>query len=218
MKNKLRPIASILGLSFVALATLASCSNSDDGGSAAETTNQGKFLIAATQGDATYFLTAEDLENGSTSIVGNGIEVVNSFTHLVNGNNAITALAYRQGDPGIGISFHLDANGNLAKLSNEFQLTSGYNTVGLFDQSIAAGRTATLASGNQGLTMYFVNQNTGVVTSKDFESTTVLGHGEVTPTFAGIVDRGNGEFLSAYTKQANNVDSVWVAAFDANLI
>lgn len=218
MKNKLRPISSILGLSFVALATLASCSNSDDSGSVTDTTSkQGKFLIAATQGDATYFLTAEDLENGSTSIVGKGIEVVNSFTHLVNGNNAITALAYRQGDPGIGISFHLDANGNLAKLSNEFQLTSGYNTVGLFDQFIAAGRTATLASGNQGLTMYFVNQNTGTVTSKDFESTTILGHGEVTPTFAGVVDRGNGEFLSAYTKQADNVDSVWVAAFDANL-
>ncbi|MDR1091521.1 MAG: DUF4374 domain-containing protein, partial [Prevotella sp.] len=106
-----------------------------------------KFFIAATQDGATYFITADDLESGTVDIAGKGIEETNSYTHLVNGtNNAITALAYRQGDPGVGISFKLDDNGNLTKLSNEFTLADGYNTVGVFENYIVAGRNATLAS------------------------------------------------------------------------
>ncbi|WP_313581073.1 DUF4374 domain-containing protein [Chishuiella sp.] len=213
---KVSAIAAILFLSFINI----SCSSDDNSNIETETPtteSDKKFFIAATQDGATYFLTADDLESGSTTIKGTGIEVVNSFTHLVSGtNNAITALAYRQGNPGIGISFKLDDSHNLTKLSNEFQLTSGYNTVGIFQNSIVAGRTATLSSGNQGAAFYFVDQTSGVVSSKEFESTQQLGNGTVTPTFAGIVDRGNGEWLSAYTKEAENVDSVWVASFDAN--
>ncbi len=202
------------------LTTATSCSD-DDVTAVEEKTDdsqpekKNKFFIAASQDAATYFLTADDLESGTTSIVGNGIEVTNSFTHLVSGtNNLITALAYRQGNPGIGVSFRVNANGNLQQVAGEFQLTSGYNTVGIFENYIVAGRTATLASGNQGASFYFVDQSTGVVSSKDFESTETLGGGTVTPTFAGILDRGDGEFFSAYTKESTNVDSVWIASFD----
>ncbi len=182
-----------------------------------EETNTGvtsKFFIAATQDAATYFITADDLESGTATIVGQGIEVSNTFTHLVNGtNNAITALAYRQGDPGVGISFKLDDNGKLAKLSNEFSLTDGYNTVGVFENYIVAGRNATLASTNAtGANFYFVDQATGNVSSKEFDSRSLSP--TTAPIFAGILDRGNGEFLSGYTKEATNVDSVWVASFD----
>lgn len=209
--------------SVFVLATTASCS-SDDTAPVVELENsddpntpqsKNKFFVAASQDGVTYFLTADDLESGTASIVGNGIEVSNSFTHLVSGtNNLITALAYRQGNPGIGVSFRVDQNGTLQQVAGEFQLTSGYNTVGIFSNYIVAGRTATLSSGNQGASFYFVDQTTGVVSSKDFESTTVLGGGTVTPTFAGILDRGDGEFFSAYTKESTNVDSVWIASFD----
>ena len=174
-----------------------------------------KFFIAATQDAATYFITADDLESGTISIEGTGIEVTNSFTHLVNGtNNAITALAYRQGDPGVGISFKLDDNGRLVKLSNEFSLNDGYNTCGVFENYIVAGRNATLAStGATGANFYFVDQTSGNVMEKEFDSRVLSP--ATAPVFAGILDRGNGEWLSAYTKETENVDSVWVAAFDA---
>ncbi|MDR2691643.1 MAG: DUF4374 domain-containing protein [Dysgonamonadaceae bacterium] len=180
-----------------------------------------KFFIAATQDGATYFVTADSLTSGTVGIAGTGIEVSNSFSHLVNGtNNAITALAYRQGDPGVGISFKLDDNGNLTKLSNEFSLNDGYNTCGVFENYIVAGRNATLAStGATGANFYFVDQSSGTVTEKEFDSRVLYPTDSFTttitaPVFAGIVDRGNGEWLSAYTKETANVDSVWVAAFD----
>jgi hypothetical protein len=173
-----------------------------------------KFFIAASQDGATYFVTADSLTSGTVGIAGTGIEVSNSFTHLVNGtSNAITALAYRQGDPGIGISFKLDDNGNLTKLSNEFSLADGYNTAGVFENYIVAGRNATLAStGATGANFYFIDQATGNVGEKEFDSRILCA--ATAPVFAGILDRGNGEWLSAYTKETTNVDSVWVAAFD----
>ena len=85
--------------SVFVLATTASCS-SDDTAPVVEPENpddpntpepKNKFFVAASQDGVTYFLTADDLESGTASIVGNGIEVSNSFTHLVSGtNNLIT--------------------------------------------------------------------------------------------------------------------------------
>lgn len=197
------------------LLALSSCSDDDNNNN--PTPEPGvttKFFIAANQDAATYFLVTDNLESGTISTKGAGIEVTNSFTHLVNGtNNAITALAYRQGDPGIGISFKLDENGNLVKLSNEFSLNDGYNTVGVFENYIVAGRNATLEStGATGANFYFVDQATGNVGEKEFDSRILSP--VTAPVFAGIVDRGDGEWLSAYTKDATNVDSVWIAAFD----
>lgn len=196
------------------LLTTSSCSDDNNDNPTPDPGTVTKFFIAATQDAATYFLTADDLESGTISIAGTGIEVTNSFTHLVNGtSNAITALAYRQGDPGVGISFKLDENGNLVKLSNEFSLNDGYNTVGVFENYIVAGRNATLSStGATGANFYFVDQATGNVGEKEFDSRILSP--VTAPVFAGIVDRGDGEWLSAYTKETTNVDSVWIAAFD----
>jgi hypothetical protein len=196
------------------LFTAMGCSNDDNDTPTSNPVAVTKFFIAATQDNATYFITADSLESGTVSIEGKGIEETNSYTHLVNGtNNAITALAYRQGDPGVGISFKLDDNGNLAKLSNEFTLADGYNTVGVFENYIVAGRNATLASTEAtGANFYFVDQTSGNVGEKEFDSRALCP--TTAPVFAGILDRGNGEWLSAYTKETTNVDSVWVAAFD----
>lgn len=196
------------------LLTVSSCSDDNNDNPTPDTGTVTKFFIAATQDAATYFLTADDLESGTISVAGTGIEVSNSFTHLVNGtNNAITALAYRQGNPGVGISFKLDENGKLVKLSNEFSLNDGYNTVGVFENYIVAGRNATLAStGATGANFYFVDQTTGNVEEKEFDSRALSP--VTAPVFAGILDRGDGEWFSAYTKEATNVDSVWIAAFD----
>lgn len=196
------------------LLTVSSCSDDNNDEPTPDPGTVTKFFIAATQDAATYFLTTDNLESGTITVVGTGIEVTNSFTHLVNGtNNAITALAYRQGDPGVGISFKLDENGKLVKLSNEFSLNDGYNTVGVFENYIVAGRNATLEStGATGANFYFVDQATGNVGEKEFDSRTLSP--VTAPVFAGIVDRGDGEWFSAYTKEATNVDSVWIAAFD----
>lgn len=221
MKN-IRLITHMIGLitSVFFLMTAVGCSSdntvpTDPDDDAEDPVVEEKFFIAAKQDDSGYFLTVDELASGTVSIVGNGLEISTSFTHLVSGtHNLITALAYRQGDPGIGVSFRLDENGELEQVAGEFQLTSGYNTVGIFENYIVAGRTSTLASTDApGAAFYFVDQTTGKVSQKEFDSR-VLMDGIEAPNFAGILDRGNGEFLSAYTKEASNVDSVWVAAFD----
>lgn len=50
------------------------------------------------------------------------------------------------------------------------------------------------------------------MSSKEFDSRVLSP--SASPLFVGILDRGNGEFLSGYTKEAANVDSVWVASYD----
>jgi hypothetical protein len=90
----------------------------------------------------------------------------------------------------------------------------------------------TLAGTNRsGVTFNFINVNDLSRTEKSISTLNITGNGEQA-TFSGVVDLGNGEFLTglvvsqprdpsqdggASTGKVNYPDSVWVAAYDANL-
>lgn len=225
--------AMILGL---ALIVAAGCSKKNDpvpGEDDNDEVNE-KYFIAATAGTSTYLLTAEDLESGTATIVGNGIEIPRTYNMWVNnGTTASVGLIYAQGDPGIGISYGLDEKGNLAPVGNEFQITSRFTTYGAFDKYVVTSVSGqTLTNGKIGAVFNFIDlESNNNMTQNSIVTENITGNGQI-GTFSGIVDIGNGEFLSALvvsepkdpsqgggssTGDVTYPDSVWVAALDANL-
>ena len=226
-----------LGALALALITVAGCSDDNHGNGAA---SKGNYFVAATQGDFTYLLAVDDLESGTASIVGNAgvIEEPYAFTAFVsNGDRSVTAMQYRQGDPSIGMSFNLNAEGALQKTGNEFQLEKGYGTWGSFQNYIVAARSGqTLTDGSTGAIAYLIDQEGGNAVTTKYLSTTGLNGGgtydgvQESGTLSGIVDRGNGTFLTAgifshgvlgsggsTTATVGNPDEAWVFELDSNL-
>lgn len=216
--------------------TLLAAGCSDDGGPQPDNGNGSgeKYFVAALSGTATYLLTVDNLESGTATIVGNGIEVPRTYTAWVNnGTKASVGLIYAQGEPGIGISYGLDETGSLAPVGNEFQITSRFTTYGAFGNYVIAGVSGqTLSDGREGATFNFIDlDNHNAMTQKSIVTKNITGNGQIA-TFSGVVDIGNGEFLSglvvsepkdasqgggASTGTVTYPDSVWVAALDAEL-
>lgn len=225
---------SVWGIGLALLAAVG-CSKNDGPGPAGGNGGNGeRYFIAATAGSSTYLLTADDLESGTATIVGNGVEIPRTYSMWVNnGTKASVGLIYAQGDPGIGISYGLDASGNLVPVGNEFQITSRFTTYGAFDKYVVTSVSGqTLTDGKTGAVFNFIDlDNHNTMTQRDIVTENFTGNGQLA-TFSGIVDLGNGEFLTGLvvsepkdpeaggggsTGPVTHPDSVWVAALDANL-
>lgn len=85
---------------------LASCSkdNKDNGGSG--NAGAGRFIIAAvptstgSEGVADYLLTAENLESGTLSTAGNGLEQDGTYRYYTTSGTKFFSMLYGQGNPG----------------------------------------------------------------------------------------------------------------------
>lgn len=217
----------------IAVLTVVGCSDDNNSG----TSTKGNYFVAATQGDFTYMLSVEDLESGTASIVGNAgaIEEPYAFTAFVsNGTRSVTAMQYRQGDPSIGMSYNVNADGVLSKTGNEFQLEKGYGTWGSFGNYIVAARSGqTLQDNSTGVIAYLIDQENGNAVTTKYLHTEGLNGGiryngvQENATISGIVDRGNGTFLTAgvfshgvtgsggsTTATVGNPDECWVFELD----
>jgi len=114
-----------------------SCSNSDDS-PAPETggdENSANYIITATpvalEGVADYILTAEDLSEGSISLVGNGVEQDGTYRYYITNNNKFFSLLYGQGNPGAVTTYELGLNGVLNKISNfQAETVQSFTNVG----------------------------------------------------------------------------------------
>lgn len=204
-------------------AMVTSCKKDSDssgtGGTDSTTTTISKYVIAAVSGTATYFLNVNSLDSGTTTTTGNGIEDTYTYTHYAyNGTKGMIALNYQQGDPAIGKIYGLDATGELAETGAGFQLTDGFNSLGPFGNYIVTCKnTMTLTDGSIGSSFYFIDlNNNATVTNKTITTTNLVGNGLET-TLIGIVDAGDGNFLSAAWPTNGSADSCFVVKFDANL-
>ncbi|MFD1768600.1 DUF4374 domain-containing protein [Sphingobacterium suaedae] len=81
----------------------------------------GNFVLAVTPiastGVADYLLTTDNLESGTVSILGNGIEQDGTYRYYVTHNNKFFSMLYGQGNPGAVTTYDI-VNGKLNKLSN----------------------------------------------------------------------------------------------------
>jgi hypothetical protein len=207
----------------------------------------GSFFLSVNGESAAYIMLTDTIDKGELSIKKNVKTLLQTgHTWIFNENPSVAlGLIYQQGDPGIGLGFGVDKNGMLSELRN-FQISSRYTSYGFFDryaltsvggQAIvsAAGDTLTDGSGNKysdGVTFNFIDLNNNLASQeKTIRTYNITGNGEQA-TFSGIVDMGNGEFLTGLVvskpRDPNQTggassgtitypDSVWVAAFDANL-
>ncbi|MDR0415655.1 MAG: DUF4374 domain-containing protein [Prevotellaceae bacterium] len=236
--------SALIGCGLLTL-TLTSCDSKEDLNDSAQ--KEGKFFIAATGETAQYILLADNLEAGDLKIGDNVKELEQSgYTWIFNDNPlAAVGLIYQQGDPGVGLGFTANADGSLRE-PGQFQITSRFTSYGFFESyalTSVGGQTPVDAQGNaladangnersDGVTFNFIDlSNNFSLTDKTITTLNITGNGEQA-TFSGIVDMGNGEFLTglvvsqprdpsatggASSGTITCPDSVWVAAYDKEL-
>lgn len=84
-------------------------------------TNKGNYVLAVTPiastGVADYLVTVDNLESGSTTILGNGVEQDGTYRYYVTHNNKFFSMLYGQGNPGAVTTYSVQ-EGKLKKLSD----------------------------------------------------------------------------------------------------
>jgi hypothetical protein len=196
----------------------------------------GSFFLSVNGESAEYIIMTDNLETGDLSIASN-IETLEQSGHtwIFSDNPSVAiGLIYQQGDPGLGLGFGINEDGTLNELRN-FRITSRYTSYGFFDRyalTSVGGQTIAGTDRSDGSTFNFIDlKNELSSQEKTIPTLNITGNGEQA-TFSGIVDMGNGEFLTgmvvsqprdpdagggASSGTITCPDSVWVAAFDASL-
>lgn len=189
----------------------------------------GKFFVAASIGSAggsgatgqgtTYALSLDNIESGETTIVGNGIEIPNTYTHFAyNGTKTVFALLYGQGNSYLATGFELDATSKLQRTGADVLFANQFATVGSVSNYIVTSRSSrTLANGKLGAVFYFIDFNNNNVTTEKFIETENFQGTGLEAQFVGIEDAGNGEFLTGVTFTNGDPNKVYVAKLDLNL-
>lgn len=223
-KNVLKKSSWIIAAGFFAA---VGCSSDDSKKEEEAEVTEGKFFIAASVGGGggatgtgtTYALTAADIESGETTIVGNGIEIPNTYTHFAyNGTKTIFALLYGQGNSYLASGFELDATGKLQRTGDDVLFPNQFATVGAVSNYIVTSRSSrTLANGKLGAVFYFIDFNNNNATTEKFLETENFQGTGLEAQFVGIEDAGNGEFYTGVTLTGGDPNKVYVAKLDLNL-
>jgi hypothetical protein len=219
--------------------SLVSCDKDNDNPTEQPEDNMVTSFFLSVKGEtAEYIIQADSLDSGVLSIQNNKKELEQTdYTWIFNEDPSVAiGLIYQKGDPGIGLGFGLNEDGSLKELGS-FQISSRFTSYGFFDKYAltSVGGQTFVANGNErsdGVTFNFIDFENGCkLQEKTIPTLNIAGNGEQA-TFSGIVDMGNGEFLTglvlsqprdpnatggASSGTITYPDSVWVAAFDANL-
>jgi hypothetical protein len=232
---------------FVSCTLLFSFTSCEDDEVNNRTKSVGAFFLSISGESAEYILQTDTLDKGILSIANNNAELeLSGYTWIFNDNPSVAVgLIYQQGDPGIGLGYTVNEEGKLQKLS-EFQVLSRFTSYGFFNNYAltsvggktpvdAAGNALLDANGNErtdAVTFSFIDLNNRLaIREKTITTLNIAGNGEQA-SLSGIVDRDNGEFLTGLvlsrpkdasvgggssTGTVTYPDSVWVAAYDADL-
>lgn len=225
--------------------TFSACSDDDTASPnpEQESTAKGTYVIAASvtaSGNTTnVLLTAESLESGEITTQGNGLVNEGATQWVFYENQYLYALNYHQGNAGTTQSFIMNANGEIEKRTQEYNVNR-FTTYGLYDQYVmttSTGAGPTELNDANGYTpksfliSYLDVQNqtyTSNSVTKDtpFLSENFLGNGEYV-TLAGIEEVGNEIYsaavpmgLSQYGCMQKNEDGTykWVLPGNESLI
>lgn len=230
-------IRKMLFLGLVGATTLVSCSKEDSN----EDSGANRFFIDAGGADkARYMLLADDVTKGEIPLTSNRLEFkeANGYFWLFNKNIA-AGLSYGFKGAGIGLSYTRDGKGEVRSI-NEFSIVERATTFGFFDNyyiTAVGGQTFADGSGKDGAAFIFRNTSDFAkdeVLSKTIHTKKLIPEMNDTEivSFAGILDNGNGEFLTGMivsdykdvkqgqgssTGVIHNPDVVYVGVFDKDL-
>lgn len=176
--------------------------------------NPGNYILtvspAASTGVADYLLTAQDLETGTISTAGNGVEQDGTYRYYVTHNGKFFSMLYGQGNPGAVTAYTIQ-EGKLTKLTN-FQTETVQAFAPVNDDlllfKISRSLTAPTSS------WFKVNTNSLTITSEGTVNTLdVTGLGELahftwikqvgTKVFAPYQTINDRSFNTAYPDQAS---------------
>lgn len=208
----------LAGIFAIGMAGMALVSCTDDSvepgtGSGSESDSKGNYVIAATAlvgGVENYvLLTAESLESGEITAAGNGLVNEGATYWAFYGDRYLYALNYNQGNAGTTQSFIMNANNELEKRTQEYNVNR-FTTYGYYDKYIMTTSTgdgpAELNDANGYTPQSFLvsyldveNQtytSNSVTASTPFLSENFLGNGEYV-TLAGIEQVGSKVYAAA---------------------
>ena len=194
----------------VAAGMLASCSDKTELG----IENPGNYILtvspAASTGVADYLLTAQNLDTGTITTAGNGVEQDGTYRYYVTHNGKFFSMLYGQGNPGAVTAYNIQG-GKLTKLTN-FQTETVQAFAPVNDDlllfKISRSLTAPTSS------WYKVNTNSLTITSEGTVNTLDLTQvGELahftwlkqvgTKVFAPYQTINDRSFNTAYPDQAS---------------
>lgn len=232
--------AGLLAMAMTGM-TLTSCTDNDEPGSGSKA--EGNYVIATTviaNGITNYvLLTAESLESGEITAAGNGLVNEGATYWVFYGNKYLYALNYNQGNAGTTQSFILNANNDIEKRTQEYNVNR-FTTYGFSDRYImttSTGDGPTELNDANGYTpksfliSYLDVENqtytsNAVTSATPFLSENFLGNGEYV-TLAGIEQVGTKIYaaaipmgLSQYGCMQKNEDgsSKWVLPGNEDLV
>src|SRR5690606_265865 len=183
---------------FAVIATailLGSCSDNDpvvepEPGNGNET---GKYIVAVTpiasSGVADYLVTSNSLDEGSVSILGNGVEQDGTYRYYLTTSNKFFSFLYGQGNPGAVTAYNL-TEGKLKKLTN-FQTETVQAFAPVNDDVLMMKISRNIASP----TNYWYRVNT--------ESLSIVGEGQMNSL--DLANNGELGFFSWLTQVGNKV-------------
>lgn len=220
----------------------------DDNGGGADTGTEsqyGNFFISVIgESDSEYVLQLKDVSTGSAIISDNIAQLEESEYYWIFRGNRAVGLRYLQGDPGLALGWGINDEGRFVQLSS-FTINKRFTTYGFYDKyaiMISGGNTI---EGEDGETLKYddgterkdgaiftcVNlENNFAITLKTLPTYNVFAEGEQA-TFSGVVDLGDGTFLTgavvsqaidesatggASTGTVNDPDKVWVARINSD--
>lgn len=249
MNKKMNILKSNLfvAMCFIFVGLTASCSDDDNKIDDPEESKIGAYFISVTGESSEYIIQADNLETGDLTISDNIKQLeLSGYTWVFNEErgNAI-GLIYQKGDPGVGLGYGVAPDGKFEELG-QFQVVTRFTSYGFFENYMltsVGGQTPVDSNGNalldeggeprsDAVTFNYIDMDKNLaMTDKTITTLNMTGNGEQA-TFSGIIDMGNGEFLTSLVmskprdpnatggSSSGTVmypDSVWVAAYDVNL-
>jgi hypothetical protein len=247
MYTKKHFLKKVIVAGFIGCLTLSlvSCDKNDEPTPTPVTV--GSFFLSVSGESTAYIMLTDNLNSGELLISNNVKELEQTgHTWIFNEDPSVAVgLIYLQSDPGIGLGYSIKEDRTLNNPAN-FQISSRYTSYGFFDKyalTSVGGITPADANGNalrdaegnprtDGVTFNIIDLNNNFsLQEKTITTLNITGNGEQA-TFSGIVDMGNGEFLTglvvsqprdpnatggASSGTITYPDSCWVAAFDKDL-
>jgi hypothetical protein len=208
--------STVAGLLIASIFFSCSKSNNDGPGTPE---NPGNYIVTVTPAAATavadYLLTANDLETGTISTAGNGVEQDGTYRYYVTHNNKFFSLLYGQNNPGAVTTYNIK-DGKLNKLSNfQTETVQAFEPVNddLLLFKVSRNLTAPLSN------WYKVNTNTLLIGSEGTTNTLQLaGNGELAH-FSWMKQVGDKVYAPYFCIVDRNFgtkypDSAWVAVFN----
>ena len=199
----------LLSKSALAALTLAcsltACDSDDDpvsdNGNGQEVTSAYIFTGTNSEGTANYISTLASLDEGESTILGNGLETFTGTEWFTYKNKYLFRLQYNKGNEGGTSAYYLDANGTIQQTAYTYDIQR-FTTYGVYGDCVitaaAAASNTFDAKGNAayGIAVTYLDAEKGTTRNREMiMAENFLGTGEYV-TLSGMVE-ANGKLYSA---------------------